>query len=99
MAQTTVITAGEDAVVKDAPGRVNWILISAVGSAAGVVWTIRDGGITGTVMARGTIEVANGSWLFPFAQRQGDPGIRCATSIAFTHTGADNTVFATLGIE
>lgn len=99
MAQTTKVTAGEDEVIKNAPGRVNWILISAVGATAGNLWTLRDGGITGTVIARGTIEVANGTWLIPFVHRQGDPGLRFATSIAFTHTGADNAVFATVGYE
>lgn len=99
MAQTTVLTQGEDEVVKNAPGYVTWIMIAAIGATSGKIWTLRDGGITGTVVARGTIEVANGTWLYPFVQRQGDPGIKFATSIAFTHTDADNTVFATVGIQ
>lgn len=96
MAQKTLVTSGVDQVVKEQGGRVNWIKITAEGAAAGDRWTLRDGGVTGTVIDRGVVAAANGSWLFPYVQRQGDPGLKFATSIAFTHDGADNVVYATI---
>lgn len=99
MAQKTHVTSGIDQNVKATAGRVNWLIITAKGATAGDRWTIRDGGVTGAVKLRGTIEVANGTWPVPLVFRQGDPGLPCVTDITFTHDGADNTIYATIGYE
>ena len=99
MAQRWVLTDGKDYVVKDIGGRVNALVITTVGATAGKLVTIRNGGITGTVMWKGAVELANGVVPIPFVFRQGDPGIVCSSGISFTHTDADNKVFGYLLVE
>ena len=98
MQRTTRVTA--DTAIKTNPGRVNWIQITANGAVIGDTWSIKDGtDATGSIKVDGRLQAANGTWLFPYIHRQGDPGIKCDTGIYFQHNAANGALIATVCFE
>jgi len=98
MAATTKTLTG-DAVIKASRGKVHWILITATGATIGDLWEIQDGEPGSAWVARGSVQAAQGTWMFPFVIRPGDPGLVCASKIHFSTNAAAGKLNATVGYE